>query len=73
MQAFSTTSVSAGWMCRMLVATSSTVLPRYIAWTSGWISIDAWGPMKCGPIRQGRVSGSPSTFRKLLVSSSAQP
>ena len=48
------------------------MLPSEIAWISGWISIDACGPMMCAA-RSSRVSGSAISFAKLVVSSIAQP
>src|SRR6516225_10967706 len=71
-RACSTTSVSAGWMYKTPEATWSTVLPRHMAWISGWIRAEACGPMMWAP-SSSRVSGSARTFTKLLVSSSAQP
>jgi len=43
-----------------------------MAWTRGWISTEASGPMMCAP-SSSRVAGSASSLTKLVVSSSAQP
>jgi hypothetical protein len=59
-------------MYRTPEATWSAVLPRYIAWTSDWISVEACGPRIWAPSNR-RVAGSARTFTKLVVSSSAQP
>jgi hypothetical protein len=47
------------------------VLPRHIAWTSGWIRVEACGPRMWTPSNR-RVAGSAKTLTKLAVSSSAQ-
>jgi hypothetical protein len=53
-------------------ATWSTVLPRHMAWISGWIRVEAWGPTMWAP-SSSLLSGSARTLTKLVVSSSAQP
>ena len=70
--AFSTTSVSAGWIQYCPRAISATPRPKLMAWIRGWISVEACSPMRCAPINRP-VAGSAISLQRLVVSSIAQP
>jgi hypothetical protein len=71
-RAFSTTSVSAGWIQYGRVATVVASIPQTMARTRGWISIEALGPMMCAP-NSRPVPRSAKTLQKPSSSCIAHP